>query len=104
MRSRLVDDSKLEAGMELAGRYRLVGPLGEGASGWVWSAEDRTLRRSVALKLMKPEATPGSAGRRRFLREARVISAISHPNVIAIHDVLELDGSPVLIMERLSGE
>jgi len=56
------------------------------------------------LKFMKADATEGRAARRRFLREAQAVSAISHPNVVVIHDVLELDTGPVLVMERLFGE
>ena len=92
------------SGLEVAGRYRLLERLGEGTSAWVWAAEDRTLARAVALKLMKPGVTGQRKARRRFLREARAVSAIAHPNVVKIHDVLELEGTAALVMERLCGE
>ena len=87
-------------------RYRIIDVVGAGAMGVVYAAEDTVLRRSVALKVVRSQ--PGrsdEALRARLLREARAACAVRHPHVVPVHDVLELpDGSPVLVMDLLSGE
>jgi serine/threonine-protein kinase len=88
------------------GRYRVLRRLGAGAMGVVLAAEHVDLRRQVALKII----LPGAAGtddqlRARLIREARAASAIRHPHVVAVHDVLTLDdGSPMMVMDLLEGE
>ncbi|MCC6553454.1 MAG: serine/threonine protein kinase [Polyangiaceae bacterium] len=73
--------------------------------GIVWAAADETSGQRVALKLLRPGVAESATGRRRFLREARAIAAVRHPNVVAIHDVVGLDdGTPVLVMDLLQGE
>jgi len=86
------------------GRYEVLHRVGEGAMGVVYAAEDTSLRRKVALKLLR--AQPGHLDlEARLLREARAASVIRHPNIVPVHDVLELDdGSPVLVMDLLVGE
>jgi len=92
----------------LLGRYRIIRRLGAGAMGIVFAAEHLDLRRPVALKIVR--ADPDGDGdvqqlRARLLREARAASAVRHPHVVTVHDVLELDdGSPVMVMDRLEGE
>jgi serine/threonine protein kinase len=78
--------------------YRIEGKLGEGAVGTVWGAWDETLERPVALKLLR-RGTPG-----RILEEARRAAAISHPALVTIHSVAELDGNAAIVMERVAGE
>jgi len=91
-------------GSVIVERYRLVEQLGAGGMGVVWAAESLDGGQEVAIKLMK-SAPDNSPLRRRFLREARAINAIEHPNVVRVLDVLELDdGAPALVMERLFGE
>ena len=86
----------------VAGRYRLERVLGAGGMGVVWAAKHTITRRSVALKFLTRES---AVARRRFIREARAMALVRHPNVIEIHDFLELEnGSPVVVMELLSGE
>jgi len=71
----------------------------------VWAGTHLRTGKEVALKLLKSEAAKDEATRRRMLREARAACAVKHPNVVEIHDVLELeDGSPVLVMDLLRGE
>ncbi|WP_419998671.1 serine/threonine-protein kinase [Streptomyces boninensis] len=96
----------------LAGRYRLVRPLGEGGMGQVWEAQDETLDRPVAVKLISLLAGGGSRGdeaRARFLREARMTARLQHPQVVTVHDLGETaaeDGGqvPFLVMELVRGE
>jgi serine/threonine-protein kinase len=92
-------------GLVVAGKYRLDRLLGEGGMGAVWAATHTTTRKRLALKLLKaPEERRAELGR-RFRREARAACAARHPNIVEVHDVLELeDGTPAMIMELLEGE
>jgi eukaryotic-like serine/threonine-protein kinase len=94
--------TELAAGALIGARYRLDRRLGEGGMGVVWAAVDLTTGDAVALKLLKAADDPDA--RRRFVREGRAASAVRHPNVVSILDVLELGGTPVLVMELLEGE
>ncbi|MGW7529938.1 serine/threonine-protein kinase [Streptomyces sp. NPDC054783] len=95
----------------LGGRYRLVRQLGEGGMGQVWEAQDETLGRPVAVKVISLLAGGGSRGdeaRARFLREARITAQLQHPNIVTIHDLGETgtEGNrvPFLVMELVRGE
>jgi serine/threonine-protein kinase len=68
------------------GRYRLLRRIGRGGMGEVWRAEDRALRRSVALKILSPEHGRKPSRVARFEREIQATAAIAHPNVVRIHD------------------
>jgi serine/threonine-protein kinase len=97
--------ANLAAGQIIAGRYRLERALGEGGMGVVWAARHAVTRKPVALKFLKSAARERPETRQRFLREARAASAVRHPSVVDVHDVLELeDGSPVMVMDLLEGE
>ncbi|GAA2353733.1 serine/threonine-protein kinase [Streptomyces violaceusniger] len=95
----------------LGGRYRLVRQLGEGGMGQVWEAQDETLGRPVAVKVISLLAGGGSRGgeaRARFLREARITAQLQHPNIVTIHDLGETgtegNRAPFLVMELVRGE
>jgi serine/threonine-protein kinase len=91
------------SGQVVARRYELVELLGEGGMGAVWSANHTGTQRRVALKFLKGPADPVLV--RRFLREGRAASAVSHPNVVAIHYVLHLeDDQLAMVMDLLEGE
>ena len=93
----------LEAGALISGRYRLGRLLGEGGMGSVWAATHVVTRKAVALKFLKGAATPEAT--RRFMREARAASAVRHPNVIQVHDILALEGGQLtMVMDLLEGE
>jgi len=86
------------------GHYRLTGLLGEGGMGRVYAAEDLRLGRRVALKLL-PEDLAGVPGHvERFQREARLLAAVNHPNVITVHSVEEVDGRAFITMELVEGD
>jgi serine/threonine protein kinase/tetratricopeptide (TPR) repeat protein len=86
------------------GHYRLTQLLGEGGMGQVYAAEDMRLGRRVALKLL-PVAAEGAAGHvERFQREARLLAAVNHPNVVTVHSVEEADGRAFFTMELVEGE
>ncbi|MER7789763.1 serine/threonine-protein kinase [Streptomyces sp. NPDC097640] len=95
----------------LADRYRLVRPLGRGGMGEVWEAQDTSLRRPVAVKVISVLAGGGSRAdeaRARFLREARITAALQHPHIVTVHDLGEATTgqgtTPFLVMELLRGE
>src|SRR5882724_1663838 len=94
----------VKSGSVIAGRYRLDRVLGEGGMGCVWAATHTLTNKRVAIKLLKAEvASPETL--RRFVREARAASAVRHPNVVEVHDILSLDdGSPAMVMDLLEGE
>jgi serine/threonine-protein kinase len=78
--------------------------LGVGGMGQVFAGRDPELDRKVAVKTLLPHLAQDAGLRERFLREARAMARISHPNVVQVFEVGEADGSPYLVMELLSGE
>jgi len=84
--------------------YRVLGVLGVGGMGVVFRAEDTTIRRTVALKIMRPSRADRPTARQRFLREARLMAALQHERTIKLHQVGEHRGLPFLTMEVLEGE
>ncbi len=83
-------------------RYVIEASIGQGGMGEVYRAFDEKLRRRVALKVIHPDlAVPDAAA--RLVREARVAAGLSHPNVVAIFDLGEIDGTVFLVMELVSG-
>jgi serine/threonine protein kinase len=82
----------------IAGRYRLLEPLGGGAMGSVWLAEDAELGRRVAVKLLGPDAD-----RARFEREARAAASLAHPNICQLFDYGEEKDRPFMVLEYLPG-
>jgi len=87
----------------LGGRYRLIAPLGGGASAAVFAAEDLVLRRRVAVKVLHPALAADGTFLRRFQAEARLAAALRHPNVLLVHDWGDDDGTPFLVTELLEG-
>ena len=91
----------------IAGRYRLEEKLGRGGMGVVWRATDRLLGRSVAVKELPYDETLSAAQARRqrdrTLREARAVAQLSHPHIIVVHDVVEDDERPYIVMELIEG-
>jgi serine/threonine-protein kinase len=87
----------------VAGRYRLLQWIGEGGAGVVWEGVDTKTGAPVALKFLR-YLTPTM--KKRFVREARVLTALRHPNIVTVHDLAEEPGggAAVLVMERLRGE
>lgn len=89
----------------VAGKYRLVKPLGEGAMGAVWSATNELTHKNVAIKFMSAELAADETMRKRLLREASAAGRLSHDNIINVYDVgVTESGSPFLVMELLQGE
>jgi serine/threonine protein kinase len=91
----------------IAGRYRLEARLGRGGMGVVWRATDQLLGRGVAVKELPFDETLSAAEARRqrdrTLREARAVAQLSHPHIIVVHDVVEDDERPYIVMELIEG-
>ncbi len=85
-------------------RYRIVSSLGEGGMGQVYLAADTRLDRQVALKVLREELAGQAAARERFLREAKLASSLSHPNITHIYEIGEAAGVSFLVMEYVTGE
>jgi serine/threonine protein kinase len=99
------EESVIEKGQLVAGRYRLLDTIGSGAMGIVWQARDERLDRTVAIKQLMMRAglsdSQADDARRRAMREGRIAARLQHRNAIALFDVAEHDGDPCLIMEYL---
>ena len=85
------------------GRFVIGNRVGAGGMGQVYAAEDTTLKRRVAIKRMAPRLRSDPDDLKRFLKEAQRASALNHPNIAAIYDVLENDGEVLLVMEYVEG-
>jgi len=86
------------------GRYQIVDTIGTGATSRVALAFDPMIGRHVAIKLFSPQLAEGE-GRERFIKEARVVGQISHPSIVALHDmgIDEATSTPYLVMEYVEG-
>jgi eukaryotic-like serine/threonine-protein kinase len=97
--SRMTD----QIGRVLSGRYRLIAPVGTGASAQVYLADDVKLRRRVAVKLLHAALADDESFLRRFRAEAQAAAALNHPHIVAVYDWGDDDGTPFLVTELLSG-
>ena len=86
------------------GPYRVLKELGRGGMGVVFQAVDSTLNRTVALKVLTPESAADERARARFVREARAVAALDHPNVVTVYQVGEDNRVPYIAMQFLRGE
>jgi len=93
----------LSSGAKL-GRYEIISPLGAGGMGEVYLAQDTTLDRKVALKVL-PEAVASDRNRmQRFVQEAKAASALNHPNILTIHEIGTEPGAHFMVTEFIEGE
>jgi eukaryotic-like serine/threonine-protein kinase len=99
-------DSELRAHVERALRahYDLDQEIGRGGMGIVYRAKDRRLKRTVAVKLLPPELSFRSEIRSRFLREAETAAQLSHPNIVPIYAVDEIDNLVFFVMAYIDGQ
>ncbi|MGW2852825.1 serine/threonine-protein kinase, partial [Streptomyces sp. NPDC001215] len=91
----------------IAGRYRLQERIGRGGMGVVWRASDELLGRQVAVKELTVDpslsADEARLQRERTLREARAVAQLRHPHIVVVHDVVEHDERPYIVMELIDG-
>src|ERR1700682_554351 len=94
-----------ELGVErvLDKRYKILSPIGAGGSSQVYLAQDTVLNREVAIKVLDAAAAADPSLRKMFVKEARALAALSHPSIVAVYDVGEVDGLPFIVMEHLPG-
>ncbi|MFG3661861.1 serine/threonine-protein kinase [Streptomyces sp. NPDC047706] len=85
------------------GRFELIERLGSGGMGTVWRARDTVLHRDVALKAVRPDAEASEAVRERVMREARALARLSNQYVVTIHQIVEVDPHPWIVMELVPG-
>ncbi|MBN8614660.1 MAG: protein kinase [Deltaproteobacteria bacterium] len=91
-----------EAGARI-GEYRIVRLLGAGGMGSVYLARDEALDRDVAIKVIRSDAPVSLEILERFRAEARTMARVSHPHVVRIHALGEVDGAPYIVMEHVPG-
>jgi len=84
-------------------RYRILEPIGTGGSSQVYLAQDTALGREVAVKVLDPQASADNTLRKLFVKEARALAQLSHPNIVGVFDVGEVDGLPFIVMEYVAG-
>jgi serine/threonine protein kinase len=87
----------------MIGSYRVEASIGAGGMGEVYRATDTRLQRSVALKVLPAIYAQDPVWLARFHREARVLAALNHPNIVTIYEVSTHDGAPVIVMEYVPG-
>src|SRR5690349_1917111 len=85
------------------GHLRVTGVLGSGGMGEVYKATDERLNRTVALKVIRAERRLSVDARGRFLREARTLSSLDHPNICRIHEYIEAEEGDFLVLELIDG-
>ncbi|MGH9310926.1 MAG: serine/threonine-protein kinase [Vicinamibacterales bacterium] len=85
------------------GHYRVVERLGRGSMAEVFAGYDEQVHRAVVLKVIDPGLVADDTASRAFVREVRAAMAVSHPYLCALHDVLEREGCPIVVMDRIHG-
>jgi eukaryotic-like serine/threonine-protein kinase len=96
--------SHAPAGEVLAGRYQLERRIGQGGMAEVWVATDTDLDRKVAVKWLRTNLATDPVVTERFRREAIAVARLSHPNIVAVHDVFVHDGRQAVVMQLVDGK
>src|SRR5215471_5143306 len=86
------------------GPYEIVSAIGAGGMGEVYRARDPRLKRDVAIKVLPASFSSDPQRLHRFEQEANAAAALNHPNILAVHDIGQQDGSPYIVSELLDGE
>lgn len=91
----------METGYAVAGRYKIIRPIGEGGMANVYLAQDLILDRQVAVKVLRLDLRNDPDTVRRFTREALATTELNHPNIVSIYDVGEENSMQYIIMDIL---
>src|SRR3984957_14170743 len=86
------------------GQYQFIEKLGAGGMGEIFKAQDTKLNRFVAIKVLSTSSSGEPERRRRFIQEAQAASALNHPNIITIHDIISEADSEYMVMEYVQGK
>jgi serine/threonine-protein kinase len=84
--------------------YQLVEKIGAGGMGEIYKAQDSRLNRLVAVKILSPNMSTDPDRRRRFFQEAQAASALNHPNIITLHDIISEGDMQCIVMEYIAGK
>jgi eukaryotic-like serine/threonine-protein kinase len=85
-------------------RYKILRQLGAGGMGEVYLAQDTSLNRKVAIKVLPEELVPDEQARKRLIREARAAATLDHSNICSIYEMGEVDGRSFIVMQYIEGE
>ncbi|MBN2200164.1 MAG: protein kinase [Candidatus Aminicenantes bacterium] len=99
-----ISQEELSKGQSLSGRYRIIEELGRGGMGKVYRAEDASLSRQVAIKILPREFAGDSERLARFKREGKILASLNHSNIATIHGLEEDEGRQFLVMELVEGQ
>src|SRR6184192_2402787 len=99
-----IDRSSVIAPGTRIGPYEIVSLLGEGGMGQVYRGRDPRLGREVAIKVLAQDSARDDEALARFEREARAVASLSHPNILAIYDIGQHEGTLYVVTELLEGE
>ena len=84
--------------------YQFLEKLGAGGMGEIYRAQDTRLNRFVAIKVLTESSSADPERRRRFIQEAQAASALNHPNIITIHDIITEGDADYMVMEYVQGK
>jgi len=87
-----------------AGRYKIVQKLGTGGMGVVYKAEDTILKRTIAIKVIRPDFTVDKEAKKRFILEAQVAASLDHPNICTVFEISQAEGHDFITMAFIDGE
>ncbi len=99
----VADHDDPTSGFQLVGRYQILERIGRGAMATVYKAYDPGINRTLALKFLHPDLCTEAQYRDRFVQEAKAAGALSHPNIVTVFDVGEIEGRPYIAMELIDG-
>jgi serine/threonine-protein kinase len=102
--SESTDSTLLDLRAALADSYEIEAPIGRGGMGRVFRAREKRLDRRVAIKVLSPDLARDEADRKRFLREARTVAQLTHPNIVPIYTVDEIGGFVFFAMAYVAGD
>ena len=101
--ARVLNYQRLEPGSMLINRFRVLQRIGGGGFGTVYLVEDAVVREEMVLKILSPQLSLDETMIRRFVQELKLSRRITHPNVIRIYDMLDLEGAHAISMEHFPG-